>query len=144
MTSDQLTVLLEALKTDIVNSLQANEISSPGQTAKQFSITTNGNSAQLQRPGFIQLPETGRWPTGSNAVPGDQPMIQRIQQWCREKSIPDKAARAIKKSIDKNGYKGKPGLLPEPLSDNNINRRITPVMESIATILSNHFLDGLN
>lgn len=135
MNDNQLIQLLEALKTDVINSLQANGANATGQTAKQLTITTGGNTIQLELPGYMQLLETGRGPTGKDAVAGNPPMIQRIKQWCQAKGIPDKAAWVIKKSIDKNGYKGKPGILTEPLGDDNINRRLNPVMESVAAAL---------
>lgn len=90
---------------------------------------------RLELPGYVQLLETGRKPTSANAVPGNPPMIQRIQQWCREKGIPDKAAWAIKKSIDKHGYKGKPGILSIPLGDDNINSRLDILMPCIASAI---------
>ena len=40
------------------------------------------------------------------------------------------------KSIDKNGFKGKPGILSEPLGDDNINMRLSPVLENLANELS--------
>jgi hypothetical protein len=143
MTNDHLIQLIETLKADIVNSLLANGVSAAGQTVRQLSVTTDGNSVQLQLPGYLQLLETGRGPTSPNAVTADPPMIQRIQHWCREKGIPDKAAWAIKKSIDKKGYNGKQGILSEPLGDDNINLRLTSVMENIAIDLGKIILDSL-
>src|SRR5580704_6318558 len=136
MNNDQLIQFLELLKTDVINSMQANGKNATGQTAKQFIIAANGGNVQLQLPGYTQLLETGRGPTNSNAVAGNPPMIQRIQQWCQAKGIPDKAAWAIKKSIDKRGYKGKPGIMSEPLGDDNINQRLSPVLENLAHELS--------
>ena len=135
MNNESLTLLLENLKTDLINSLQANGSNATGQTAKQLVITTDGNSLQLALPGYMQLLETGRGPTSEGAIPGDLPMIIRIHQWCQAKGIPDKAAWAIKKSIDKKGYKGKPGIISEPLGDDNINRQLNTVMDGIAAIL---------
>jgi hypothetical protein len=132
MNNDQLIQLLELLKTDVINSMQANGRDATGQTAKQLTIVEGDNSAQLQLPGYMQLLETGRGPTSPDAVAGNPPMIQRIQQWCQAKGIPDKAAWAIKKSIDKKGFKGIPGLLTEPLGNDNINLRLNSVMDSIA------------
>ena len=136
MNNTQLIQLLELLKTDIINSLQAAGSNASRQTAKQLTITQQDNSLQLNLPGYMELLETGRGPTGPNAVPGDPPMIQRIQQWCREKGIPDKAAWAIKKSIDKKGFKGKPGILSAPLGDDNINNHLNPILEAIAEEIS--------
>ena len=135
MNNDQLINLLELLKTDVINSMQANGKNATGQTAKKLTIVKDGNGVQLQLPGYMQLLETGRGPTGPDAVAGNPPMIQRIQQWCQAKGIPDKAAWAIKKSIDKKGFKGIPGLLTEPLGNDNINLRLNQVMDSIASAI---------
>jgi hypothetical protein len=132
MTNDHLITFLETLKTDVINSLQANGKYATGQTAKEITVVEDGNNLQLQLPGYVQELETGRGPTSKNAAPGTPPMIQRIQQWCRAKGIPDKAAWAIKKAIDKNGYKGVPGIITEPLSNENIDMRLSPLMNNIA------------
>jgi hypothetical protein len=133
----ELVGFLELLKTDLINSLQAGGRDATGQTAKQLVIVEDGNTIKLQLPAYMQLLETGRQPTGKDAVEGDPPMIRRIQQWCQAKGIPDKAAWAIKKSIDKKGFKGTPGLLTGPLGDDNINLRLNPVMAAIADALIN-------
>ena len=130
--NSHLTLLLEALKTDLINSLQANGKYATGQTEQQITVVADDNKATLEIPGYIQVLETGRRPTSANAIQGAPPMIQRIQQWCRAKGLPDKAAWAIKKSIDKKGYLAKPWLLTQPLSDENIEARLAPVLDSIA------------
>lgn len=137
MNNDLLLQLLEQLKTDVINSLQAAGSNATGQTAKQLTITQQDNTLQLELPGYMQLLETGRGPTGSDAVPGDPLMIQRIQQWCQAKGIPVKAAWAIKKSIDKKGFKGKPGILTVPLGDDNINNRLNAALDDVANEISN-------
>lgn len=136
MNNTQILEFLGQLKTDVINSMQAAGSSATGQTAKQLTITQQENTLQLELPGYMKLLETGRGPTGPDAVPGDPPMIQRIQQWCSEKGIPDKAAWAIKKSIDKKGFKGKPGILSEPLGDDNINNHLNPILGAIAEEIS--------
>jgi hypothetical protein len=140
MNNDQLIQFLELLKTDVINSMQANGKDATGQTAKQLTIVEDGANVQLQLPGYMQLLEAGRGPTGLNAVAGDPPMIQRIQQWCQAKGIPDKAAWAIKKSIDKKGFKGIPGLLSEPLGEDNIDMRLNPMMDNIACNISEELI----
>jgi hypothetical protein len=136
MDTEQLIQFLEALRTDIINSLQGAGSDITGQTAKSLTIDQEAKGFQLQMPGYMQLLETGRGPTSSNPIAGNPPMIQRIQQWCQAKGLPDKAAWAIKKSIDKKGYKGKPGILSEPLGDDNIDQRLSPVLENLANELS--------
>jgi len=140
MNNDQLIQFLELLKTDVINSMQANGRYATGQTAKEIIITIDGDSVQLQFPDYIMALETGRAPTGKDATPGNPPMIQRIMEWCQAKGISGKAAWAIKKSIDKKGYPGKPGILSEPLGDDNINLRLDPVMDDIATQISEELL----
>ncbi len=140
MNNDQLIQFLELFKTDVINSMQANGKNATGQTAKQFIIIGDGSKAQLQLPGYLQLLETGRGPTSADAVAGNPPMIERIQQWCQAKGIPDKAVWAIKKSIDKKGFKGIPGLITEPLGNDNINLRLNQVMDSIAGEISRELL----
>lgn len=146
MTNEPINDFLESLKTDIINSLQANGKIATGQTAQQITVTSDDNSAQLQLPGYIGLSETGRGPTSPNPVPGSPPMIDRIKAWCQAKGILDKAVWAVKKSIDKKGFKGTPGVLSEPLSDDNINLRLNPAVEQIANAIAKQIIDtvGLN
>lgn len=132
MNNELLATFLESLKADIIHSLQAKGKYATGQTAQQITIEGDGDKAQLQLPAYIQVLETGRAPSGKNAVPGNPPMIDRIKQWCQAKGIPDKAAWAIKKSIDKNGYQGVPGILSEPLGEANINLRLDQNMNPMA------------
>jgi hypothetical protein len=132
---------LELLKTDVINSMQANGKNATGQTAKQLTIVDNGWNVQLQLPSYMQLLETGRGPTSPDAVAGVPPMVQRIQQWCQAKGIPGKAAWAVKKSIDKKGFKGIPGILTGPLGDDNINLRLNQVIDSIALEISKGLID---
>ena len=143
MINDHITNLITTLKTDLINSLQSKGITSD-QTISQIKTIDNGNQQQLQIPGYLQIVETGRGPTSSNPVPGDPPMIQRIQQWCREKGIPDKAAWAIKTKIDKVGYAGKPGTLSQPLGDENINNRLNQSAEQITDELLTQILNSIN
>jgi hypothetical protein len=143
MNNDQFIQLLELLKTDIINSMQANGKGATGHTAKQITIVDNNGALQLELPGYMQLLETGRGPTGPNAVPGNPPMIQRFRQWCRAKGIPDKAAWAIKRSIDKKGFKGVAGILTEPLGNDNINQRLNPVLDNITNTLIKEIFKGL-
>jgi hypothetical protein len=135
MTNDHLTAFLESLKSDIIHSLQSKGKYATGQTAQQITVDTNGDNGQLQLPGYMQLLETGRGPANPNALPGSPPMIDRIKQWCQAKGIPDQASWAIKRSIDKKGYPGTPGILSAPLSDANINLRLDPMVDSIVAEL---------
>jgi hypothetical protein len=134
---------LEALKTDVLTSLQSKGSTATGQTEQQIKIINNGNNIQLQLPAYLLELEKGRGPTSKNATPGNPPMIQRIQQWCRAKGIPDKAAWAIKKKIDKVGYPGKPGILTEPLGIDNINLRLNQSLQKMADNITTEILNNL-
>ncbi|HZX57728.1 MAG TPA: hypothetical protein VFE54_03350 [Mucilaginibacter sp.] len=144
MTNDALSNFLDCLKTDVIHSLQANGKMATGQSAQQMKIVNDGDKAQLKLPGYLHILETGRAPTGPNPIAGNPPMIDRIKAWCAAKGVPDKAAWAIKKSIDKNGYKGTPGILSEPLGDDNINLRLSPATEEMAGTIVQNIIDSTN
>ena len=131
------------LKTDLINSLQAKGSIATGQTAQQINIVNTNNGVQLQIPAYLEELENGRKPTSKNAVAGNPPMIQRILQWCRAKGIPDKAAWAVKKKIDKVGYPGKPGIISGPLGDDNINLRLNQSLTKIADNITTEILNQL-
>lgn len=134
---------LENLKIDVLTSLQSKGGTATGETEQQIKIINNGNNIQLQLPAYLLELEKGRGPTSKNATPGNPPMIQRIQQWCRAKGIPDKAAWAIKKKIDKVGYPGKPGILTEPLGIDNINLRLNQSLQKMADNITTEILNNL-
>jgi hypothetical protein len=143
MTNNYLTTFLDSLKTDLIHSMQAKGKYATGQTAQQITIEGDANNYQLNLPAYIQALENGRSPTGKDAIPGIPPMIDRIKQWCQAKGIPDKAAWAIKKSIDKKGYKGTPGIISEPLGDANINLRLNQAAEPMADTLKQQIVDSI-
>ncbi len=135
--------LINNVKNDVINSLQANGRFATGQTIAGLETVITDNGGQLIAPAYIDALEYGRKPTGSNPTPGDPPMIDNIRAWVEAKGI-DINPWAIKKSIDKKGYPGKPGVLTEPLSDDNINSRVNEAAESIATNLQNEVADLFN
>ena len=141
-TDKTLSQIAEALKTDVINSLQAKG-SGSGQTGQQIIITKTDKGLQLQLPAYLLILEKGRGPTSKNPVPGNPPMIQRIQQWCQQKGIDQKAAWAIKKKIDKVGYPAKPGIISEPLGDDNINSRLTEPLNQLAEHITAQILNAI-
>lgn len=140
---NNLSTFLEQIKTDLINSMQAKGSYTTGRTTNDIKVVVEGDKAQLQIPGILQTLQKGRGPTSKKAPPGSPPMIERIKQWCQAKGIPEREAWAIKKAIDKYGTKPKPGLLTEPLSDENIDRRLKPVMENLANGLMGEMLKTL-
>jgi hypothetical protein len=144
MNQDQLTTFLDSLRTDVIHSMQARGKYATGQTAQQIIIASEGDNASLQLPGYAKFLESGRGPTSTDPVAGDIPMLDRIRQWCQAKGIPDKAAWAIKKAIDKKGFKGIPGILSEPLGNDNINLRLNQAADNIANTLAQQIADALD
>jgi hypothetical protein len=144
ITNDPIHQFLESLKNDVIHSLQAHGKITTGQTAQQVTIVSNDDDAQLQLPGYMQLLETGRRPTSSDPLPGDLPMIERIKAWCQAKGIPDKAAWTVKKSIDKKGFKGVPGILSGPLGQANISLRLNPAAEQMADTIVQYILSCID
>jgi hypothetical protein len=132
---DLLNELVESIKTDVINSLQAKGRYATGQTVKALEVAENGSQVQLLAPEYIEILETGRPPTSPNAPKGDPTVFERIQEWCDAKGIDQKAAWAITQNIHKNGYKGKPGVLTEPLSDQNIDKHATDIADQLATLI---------
>lgn len=132
---------LTNIRTDIINSLQANGRNATGETIAALEIALREDGGQLLAPWWIDALEKGRKPTSQGAQLGDPPMIERIKAWCTAKGIDTAAAWAIKKSIDKYGYPGKPGVLTQPLelADAHINE----ACEQIATNYQNEMLDLL-
>lgn len=141
-TQEILNEIAAALKTDVINSLQAKGSGSE-QTLQQITITKTDNSIQLQLPSYLLILEKGRGPTSQNPVSGNPPMIQSIQQWCREKGIDEKAAWAIKKKIDKVGYPAKPGVITEPLGEDNINNRLADPLNQLAEAITTQILNAI-
>ena len=143
MTIDPIIQFLEALKIDIIHSMQENGKYATGQSASKMTIIDENDSASLQIPAYLQALEYGRSPTSLNAQPGSPPMIDRIREWCLAKGIPDKAVWAVKKSIDKKGYKGTPGLLTGPLSNENLNLHLDQAIGQISDSIAQQIVNEI-
>ncbi|HEY0245448.1 MAG TPA: hypothetical protein VGC01_07805, partial [Mucilaginibacter sp.] len=62
MNNEPLTQLLESLKTDVINAIQAKGKNATSQTEGQITIITDGNKAKMQLPGYLEILEKGRGP----------------------------------------------------------------------------------
>ncbi|HXP53146.1 MAG TPA: hypothetical protein VN922_24595 [Bacteroidia bacterium] len=134
MTTPQIiSTALTAIRNDVINSLQANGRNATGETIAALEIALTESGGQLLAPWWIDALEVGRKPTSQGAVQGNPPMIERIKEWCAAKGIDSAAAWAIKKSIDKYGYPGKPGVLTQPLelADAHINNALEEIAENL-------------
>lgn len=124
--------LIEAIKTDVINSMQAKGRNATGETIAALESVLTPDNGQLLASWWIDALEVGRKPTSQGAIQGEPPMIDNIKAWCEAKGIDVSLAWAIKKSIDKNGYPGTPGVLTEPLSDDNVNMRLDEATSKMA------------
>jgi hypothetical protein len=138
-TAQIISAALTNIRTDIINSLQANGRYATGETIAALEIALTESGGQLLAPWWIDALEKGRKPTSQGAQIGDPPMIERIKAWCEAKGIDTAIAWAIKKSIDKYGYPGKPGVLTQPLE--LADKHINDACEQIAINYQNEIVD---
>ena len=127
-----LTEMVDTIKNDVINSIQAKGKYATGSTVKALEISASPNNVQLLAPEYIDALEKGRKPTGPDAAKGDPTVFERIKEWCAAKGIDEKFAYAITKNIHEKGYPGTPGVLTEPLSDDNINKRMDTFLDQLA------------
>lgn len=135
-----LTDLINNIKTDVINSMQSKGRYATGETVAALETVVNDDTGQLLAPAYIDALELGRGPTSPGATAGDPPLIDKIKEWTAAKGI-DINPYAITKQIHKQGYPGKPGVLTEPLSDDNINMRVDEAMEIYSDQLAKEVLD---
>ncbi|MDR3551215.1 MAG: hypothetical protein P4L31_07420 [Candidatus Babeliales bacterium] len=146
--------IINAIKTDVINSMQAHGQYATGQSINQLETIVDGESGQLLAPFWIWALEFGRKPTSPGAAAGDPTLYQSICIWAAAKGIAEFSTndkgekinvwRAITAYIHKNGYPGKQGVLTEPLSDDNVNSRINEQMEVFADEQAKEVLDLFN
>jgi len=135
---------LENIKTDVINSLQANGRYATGETVSELEVISDDTSGQLLAPLYIDALEFGRNPTSPNAVQGDPTVFEKIEDWIAAKGL-DLNPYAVTKNIHKNGYPGKPGVLTQPLeiAEKHIEDAMNEIAENEAEQLANLF-DILN
>ena len=134
---------VDTLKTDVINSMQAHGRYASGKTAREITTNADDNASELSAPEYIDKLEDGRGPTSPGAPAGDPTVFEQIKAWCAIRGIDEKAAYPIAKSIHKYGYKGKPGVLTEPLGEDNINNRLNNTLEQLADNEVDSFLESL-
>lgn len=129
--------VVEGLKGDLVTSLQnANRVAS-GDTINAIESRADETSAQLLGPQYLYALQDGRKPTSPDAPAGDPTLFQQIQKWCAAKGIDQKAAYPITKSIHENGYPGTPGIIDEPLSDENVDKYLLKCLGDLSGLFVN-------
>lgn len=149
--TDILQELINDIENDVIHSMQLFGRVATGKTIGQFETQVTDNKAELITPLSIDALELGRSPTSPNAPAGDPTVYEAIVEWAQAKGIPqfdtdDKGKqvnvwRAITASIHKKGFKATPGVLSEPLSEDNMNNRTKPAFEKIAAIQGQEIAD---
>jgi hypothetical protein len=141
--NDILVEFTEAVKVNVINSMQAKGRMATGQTANAIASVKTPDGAQLQAPEYIEALEKGRAPTRPGAPKADPPLVDRIEAWLTAKGL-DYNKYAVTKSIHKNGYPGKPGVLTEPLSEENVGNLLDQKLGKLADIVATNLLNDLN
>lgn len=128
--------VVTSLRLDLIKSFAlANRVAS-GKTESEIEATATDRSAQLTGPYYIYALQDGRKPTKEGAPAGDPTLFEQIKEWCQIKGIEPQYAYPITKKIHEEGYPGTPGLIDEPLSDDNINKYLNEALGDIANIFA--------
>lgn len=133
----------ERLKFDVIHSMQSNGRYATGKTIAGLETSTTDSKSLLLGPDYIDILESGRQPTRKGAPASEPNLLSRIKEWCAAKGIDERAAWPITQKIHREGYEGKPGVLTEPLSGENVNRRVNEVMEQLAQLVQTEIADSL-
>lgn len=131
------------LKDGLTESLRSAGKVASGRTIDSIEATATDTSAQLLGSKFIYALQDGRKPTRPNAPKGDPTLFEQIKEWCAIKGIDEKAAYPITKHIHKYGYAGTPGIIDEPLSQDNVDRALQDALGDIANLFTDAVLNEL-
>lgn len=135
--------VVDGLRLDLIASFALANRVATGNTESQLETTADDTSAQLTAPFWIYTLQDGRKPTKGNAAKGDPTLFEQIKAWCQAKGIDQKAAYPITKSIHENGYPGTPGIIDEPLSDDNVDRWLNKSLGPLAELFANQISENL-
>lgn len=134
---------VSAIQADVAGSLQEKGRFASGQTIQSLEVVDIADEkVELQGPPWIICLEKGRPPTSQDAAKGDPTIFQRIQEWVQFKGIPTAAVYAITQKIHKQGYKGTPGVLSEPLREDNINKRAEEAAGKLSDLFIKQILEA--
>lgn len=135
--SGQLLQVVEVLKELLATSLKDNGRYASGRTIASLEAESTNTSATLSAPWWIYALQDGRKPTSNGAVAGNPTLFEAIKEWCTYKGIDVKYAYPIAKKIHEEGYAGIPGIIDEPLSDDNVDKALKGVLDDIANLFAN-------
>lgn len=133
---------VENIKNDVIHSMQSKNRVATGRTIEGMQVVETGDSIQLIAPENILALEFGRGPTRPDAPKGDPSLQQRIEEWVQAKGISANPF-AITKKIHKDGYKGTPGVLSEPLSQDNVNTKLEEAAGKITSLFASQIQQAM-
>ena len=126
--------LVESIRVDVIDSLKKHGRYASGKTEENTTVVEVENKIELQAPFYVTLLETGRPPTSPDAQPGNPTLFEAIKEWIAAKGL-DLNPFAVTKKIHDKGFLGIPGVLSDPLSESNINKRVDEAAGSLASLL---------
>ena len=121
--ADILTKELNGLKDDIIKNMKSNNRVASGKTANSLRVEVKQRgeitTGYLYGSEVLDILEDGRGKTknaSSSATWADE-----LKAWMRTKGISEDAFYPIYKKINREGYKGTPGLISNPIEQFNKN-----------------------
>lgn len=118
-----------------------------GKTIKQILVITEGaNRMYIVGPARLLALEKGRKPT-SQTGPYQQAegfsFKQNLYLWMMARNIDKKFFYPIYRKINRDGYKGTPGVLADPLSEENINKAMDESLGALADLYTQQVLNEI-
>lgn len=114
-----------------------------GRTSRSVraEVKQQGNSVvgTITAPFTIELLETGRKPTRS----GKRTPISPIMQWIKDRSLSHNPW-AVAAKIDKEGFKGTPGLITDVLDDRFVNGVLSAIRAQTLELATNDITETVN
>jgi len=139
----------DAIKANLVNSLNSKNAVATGRTIRNIEVVTEGVTRMyILGPETLLALEKGRRPTGAagpvNRIQyGPYSFKQSLYLWMIARNIDKKAFYPIYKKINEKGYEGRPGVVSEPLSDQAINKAMDESLGPLSEIYTQQVLKEL-
>jgi hypothetical protein len=128
--------IVTELKDGLITSLINAGRHASGDTERAIETPSSDTGAQLTAPQYFYALQDGRKPTAPGAAQSDPNLFTQIVKWMDAKGIVG-SPYAITKSIHQKGYQGKPGIIDEPLSTENVNNAMDKAMGQLSTLFAN-------
>jgi len=135
-TLDILSEVTGSLATDLRRSLKEKDRYATGETDRQIETRQTEDTSQLVGPSHIYDLEFGK-------KKGTLPSEERIKAWCQARGIDLKRVDSIRAKIYLRGYRGRQGVITNPLSDSNINNTLNDKLNRLADLVTQSVSDQI-